>query len=152
MPRHVSLITPVKNGTVLMQLRDFDDRIAHPGPWAFFGGLVENGESPAQAAYRELEEEIGYKAAELLFLGKTVGEGKLSDRLMFIHYVYSCELIVPIEDLSLNEGIDLKLVTKEEFASGKIYSEKLLQAYEVAKHPVIKKYFWKSLSGQRVTV
>jgi 8-oxo-dGTP pyrophosphatase MutT (NUDIX family) len=152
MSRQVSLITPVKNSMVLMQLRDFDERIAYPGQWAFFGGQVENDESPLQAAYRELKEEIGYIPSEIALLGKTRSEEKLSDDVTLIHHIYSCKLRVPIEALSLNEGIDLKLVSKEEFASGKIYSQKLRQAYEVAKHPVIEKYFWKSLSGQRVTV
>jgi 8-oxo-dGTP pyrophosphatase MutT (NUDIX family) len=146
MSSQVSLITPVKNSMVLMQLRDFDERIAYPGQWAFFGGQVENDESPLQAAYRELKEEIGLKAAELLFLGMTVGEEKLSDDETLIHHIYSCKLMVPIEALSLNEGIDLKLVSKEEFASGKIFSHKLHQTYQIAQHPVIKKYFWKSLS------
>ena len=146
MSRQVSLITPVKNSMVLMQLRDFDERIAYPGQWAFFGGQVENDESPVQAAYRELKEEIGYVPSEIVLLGQTRSEEILSDDVTLIHHIYSCKLMVPIEALSLNEGIDLKLVSKEEFASGKIYSHKLHQTYQIAQHPVIKKYFWKSLS------
>ncbi|MCF8040465.1 MAG: NUDIX hydrolase [Desulfarculaceae bacterium] len=34
------------------------------------GGLVDPGEDPSQAAVRELEEETGYKAREITFLGK----------------------------------------------------------------------------------
>ncbi|MBU1276886.1 MAG: NUDIX hydrolase [Proteobacteria bacterium] len=42
------------------------------GDWAVEipGGLVDPGETPAQAAARELEEETGYQARTLTFLGK----------------------------------------------------------------------------------
>jgi 8-oxo-dGTP pyrophosphatase MutT (NUDIX family) len=35
------------------------------------GGMVDAGESPAEAAARELSEETGYGAGEVVFLGKT---------------------------------------------------------------------------------
>ena len=35
------------------------------------GGMVDEGESPAAAAARELTEETGYEAGELVFLGRT---------------------------------------------------------------------------------
>ena len=45
-------------GAVLLQLRD-PDAAAEPGQWGFPGGHVEPGETPAQAAARELAEETG---------------------------------------------------------------------------------------------
>lgn len=32
-----------------------------PGYWAFFGGQIENGETPGQAVYREAHEELNHK-------------------------------------------------------------------------------------------
>lgn len=46
-----------KQGRVLMQQRDF--AAAHGGLWEFPGGKVDPGESPEDAAVRELAEELG---------------------------------------------------------------------------------------------
>jgi len=42
----------------LMQLRNTEKRFQYT--WGFFGGLVEQGETPFQALERELTEEIGF--------------------------------------------------------------------------------------------
>jgi 8-oxo-dGTP pyrophosphatase MutT (NUDIX family) len=44
-------------GRCLLQLREADKRQRHT--WGFFGGTLEQGETPYQAIQRELAEEIG---------------------------------------------------------------------------------------------
>ena len=39
---------------------------AHPGQWAFPGGRIDDGETPEEAARREVEEEIGLRDLDLL--------------------------------------------------------------------------------------
>ena len=45
-------------GRCLFQLRNSDKRMKHT--WGFWGGIIENGESPYECIQRELEEEIGF--------------------------------------------------------------------------------------------
>jgi 8-oxo-dGTP pyrophosphatase MutT (NUDIX family) len=69
-PRRVPVGPPVRiavialtdpSGAVLLQLRD-PDAAVEPGQWALPGGHVEPGETPAEAAARELAEETGLLA------------------------------------------------------------------------------------------
>lgn len=46
------------NSKIALQLRDCKPSIAHPDHWALFGGKIEPGEKPKQAAIREIAEEL----------------------------------------------------------------------------------------------
>jgi 8-oxo-dGTP diphosphatase len=47
-----------KDGRVLLQHRD-EGIVSFPGMWGFFGGHIEDGETPEQAMLREAREELG---------------------------------------------------------------------------------------------
>jgi len=65
----------LKRGAVLMVRRA---KQPFAGIWSFPGGRIEPGESPEDAARRELSEETGLSAGELLFLGSHLaGQKKL---------------------------------------------------------------------------
>ncbi|KMS60439.1 DNA damage repair protein MutT [Novosphingobium barchaimii LL02] len=53
----VAIALDAGDGSVLMQRRDFG--AVHGGLWEFPGGKVDPGETPEQAAVRELSEELG---------------------------------------------------------------------------------------------
>ena len=52
-----ALFLSVKTNRVLLQFRNSDKR--HKHTWGFWGGIVENGESPYEALKREVKEELG---------------------------------------------------------------------------------------------
>ncbi len=100
----------------LLQLRDDIPTIAYPGYWGFFGGHIEPGETPEQALKRELEEEISYT-----FTVKPVKFGCYHEPQV-IRHVFAVPLLVPCEELVLNEGWDLKLLTPQDIERGACYS------------------------------
>lgn len=67
MPTHVSAIAALRGGKLLMGKR------RDSGKWNAPGGHVEKGETPLQAAHRELHEETGLKVspAAMKFHGTT---------------------------------------------------------------------------------
>ncbi|MCB5226868.1 CoA pyrophosphatase [Alishewanella sp. 16-MA] len=74
--------THVKQSAVLVPIIDYGDRLSvlftqrcwhlthHPGQISFPGGKLEHAETPAAAALRETEEEIGVTANRIQLLGQ----------------------------------------------------------------------------------
>ncbi|MEM6613279.1 MAG: NUDIX domain-containing protein [Cyanobacteria bacterium P01_C01_bin.72] len=106
-----------QDGKYLMQLRDNIPTIVYPGVWAFFGGHIEAGEEPETALRRELAEEINYLSPVLTkFLSV--------QRENYIRHLFSCPLTIPVSELELREGWDLKLLTIAEIQQGFAYSQR----------------------------
>lgn len=115
----VAIAIIYQDGKYLMQLRDDIPNIVYPGVWGFFGGHIEPGEEPEIALKRELIEEINYSAPVLTkFCSNQIGN--------YIRHIFSCPLTIPVSELVLNEGWDLKLLTPEEIHQGFAYSPKAI--------------------------
>ena len=117
-----------QEGKYLMQLRDDIPDIAYPGVWGFFGGHIEPGEEAEAALKRELIEEINYRVEQLtIFRCDYVTRNSKADRPgKYIRHLYSCPLTVPVEELELKEGWDLKLLTPAEIRRGFAYSSRAI--------------------------
>lgn len=91
-----------------MHLRDDKPNIVMPNMWAGLGGTIDPGETPEQAAFRELQEEIEFTPSALYYLKCYV----LPDRDVHLFYCY-----IDVEDPStipLHEGVRLEYFSFEE--------------------------------------
>ena len=111
-----------QKGKYLMQLRDDIPGIVHPGVWGLFGGHLNPGEKRKTGLKRELVEEINYHVND-----RDLTEFRCYADSKIVRYLFSCPLLVPIEQLQLNEGWDFSLLTPEEIYRGDRYSAKANQ-------------------------
>lgn len=118
MTLEVALAMLQREGRWLMQLRDDIPGIVAPGCWGLFGGHLDPGETPEQAVRRELLEEINWQP-ELLHYAM---EHRIHRRTA---HVFRADLSVPLERLTLLEGQDMALVTRQELLTGSIWSDRL---------------------------
>lgn len=125
----MSIIHPLKSVAIailyrqdqfLLQLRDNISGIVYPGHWGLFGGHIEPGETPAVAVERELLEEIGYVPPML-------SEFSCYSDSRVVRHVYHAPLAVELNQLVLNEGWDMGLLTPEQIRQGRSYSAKAAQ-------------------------
>lgn len=142
--REVVVILPYVNDKILLQLRDIKEGISFPGHWGFFGGSIDDGETPDDASARELYEEIGYKPTVMHKLGFEI----IPDLGNTASHAYYCHLTIPVHEIHLKEGLDLDLFSLEEIMTKKLYSPKMRMLFPIIEEPhfinIIKR-FWKHI-------
>lgn len=111
----VAIAILYQNNKYLMQLRDNIPNIAAAGCWGLFGGHLEINETPEIAVVREVIEEIGYELPSVIKFGIYA-----DDRV--IRHVFQAPLLVGLDQLVLNEGWDMGLLTLEDIQRGNCYS------------------------------
>ncbi|MEH2405881.1 NUDIX hydrolase [Nostoc sp.] len=115
-PIHVAIAILYQKNKFLMQLRDNIPGILYPGYWGLFGGHIEPGETPDIAVKREILEEIGYNLQSFVEFGCYFNE-------RVVRHVFHAPLLVELNQLVLNEGWDMGLLTLEDINKGNYYSE-----------------------------
>ena len=110
----------------LLQLRDDIDTIIYPGHWGLFGGHLESGESASEAVMRELQEEINWSPTVPLEHWFSDDSGNR------VAHVFRGTLSVPLDQLTLNEGQDMKLVSLSDLVGPSIWSERRQELRPVA--------------------
>ena len=105
----VSCVLLHRGRSVLLQLRGSEPDVYAAGRWGIFGGHIEAGESPEDAALREMSEELGLHLERPLDLVvRRVDDGR--ERFFF-----AAPLAVGLEDIRLGEGDGMALIAIERF-------------------------------------
>ena len=91
-----------RNNRLLIYLRDNKPEIPFPNHWDFFGGHVEEGETPEQALVREIKEELGVALPTWEFF--RAYECATGDAYPNIKYIYRARVDKTPDDLILYEG------------------------------------------------
>ncbi|MEX0805378.1 MAG: NUDIX domain-containing protein [Candidatus Binatia bacterium] len=101
-----------RGGRLLVYLRDDKPDIPFPNHWDFFGGHLEEGESPKQALVREVKEEIGVELRQWNFFRLyNCTRGDVYPNIKYIYWARIDKL--PVE-LTLNEGQRLISIERDE--------------------------------------
>jgi 8-oxo-dGTP diphosphatase len=97
---------------LLIYLRDNKPDIPFPNCWDFFGGHVEEGETPEQAMVREVKEELGVDLEQWSFFQKYVcTEGDVYPN---IKHLYWAKIDKLSEELTLYEGQQLLSISQDQ--------------------------------------
>lgn len=136
----VVVVLPLMAGRVLFQLRDFKEGIILPGQWGFFGGSVDNGELPIDAAFREIQEEICITPSCLCYLGSDFPiDGVLA-------HIFSFNLDIPLSSINLHEGSDFALISLEDLVKKNFFSARLKKHCPIISLPFIARTMKKALN------
>lgn len=106
-----------RSGSLLLQLRD-EHAAYFPNVWGLPGGHVEPGETPAEAAPRELLEETALRPEDELRLFATQ---QLPEQNRVKHYFYGGTSATQ-SDVVLGEGAAMLFVPAGELLDGRPYT------------------------------
>ena len=100
----------------------------NPDAWSEFGGKIEKGETPEEAAKRELKEELEIELTELRFFKRYEFQ---REKGAYEQFVFTAPLLISIEKLrkQQKEGQNLELFTFENLRNLKMaeYTKEILK-------------------------
>ena len=113
--KEVAKVAVIKNDGQILLLRRSPTDTRRPGEWDFPGGRVDPGETPLQAAVRELQEEAGMSvlpdSLALLYVGTEFEDSKTNN----VHrYLYLTRLDDAPDIILSFEHDDCKWVSLEQ--------------------------------------
>ncbi len=101
--------------------------------WQFPEGDMEDGESPIQAARRELQEEADFDAGELIELGLNYDHHRRTNRKDHIFIANNLTKVSGVQGDTEEQGIEIEWFTVDEIstmvAEGKILQKNALAAW-----------------------
>jgi 8-oxo-dGTP diphosphatase len=107
-----AIILENDKGEFLLYLRENKPGIPFPDHWDLIGGHVEEGETPDEALVREVKEELDLDLKDYTFYKKY--ECLTGDAYENTKYIYTGKINLPIEEITLLEGVRPQFFTREE--------------------------------------
>ncbi|MEG4248519.1 NUDIX domain-containing protein [Microcoleus sp. AT3-A2] len=131
----VRIFLMLPNGQIVAQLRDNIPGIASQGMLSTFGGGVDIGESPQQAAVRELEEETSLKSdCNLAFVTTFIYTTNNNPKFIQNNHLFLAK-VSNFEKIEIKEGVGFVVLRKDvdfekvNAGEGTQMAWKLLQEY-----------------------
>jgi 8-oxo-dGTP diphosphatase len=122
-------------GELLLYLRDNNPAIPFPDRWDLIGGHVEEGETPEEALVREVKEELDIDLKDYSFYRKY--ECLTGDAYENIKFIYTGRINIPIEEITLLEGVRPQYFKRSEIPEVKFANilKSILLDY-ILDHPI----------------
>jgi 8-oxo-dGTP diphosphatase len=117
MKQIAAIILENENKELLLYLRDNKPGIPFPNHWDLIGGHIEEGETPEEALVREVKEELNIDLKEYTFYKKY--ECLEGDAYENIKFIYFGKINLPIEEITLLEGVRAQYFSREEIPNVK---------------------------------
>ena len=117
MKQIAAIILENDKGEILLYLRDNKPDIPFPNHWDLIGGHVEEGETPEEALLREVKEELDINLTDYTFYKKY--ECLTGDAYENIKYIYTGKINLPIEEVTLLEGVRPQYFSRAEIPNVK---------------------------------
>jgi mutator protein MutT len=92
---------------ILLQDRTGINKFGLKYKWGFFGGGIEENETPEHAVIRETKEELDFELKNFKYIGKY--EGKINDNISIILYAFISPLFDNLTKFKQKEGRKMKL-------------------------------------------
>ena len=105
-----------KKKEILLQKKTSDYPILPGGYWCFFGGAIENGESPEEAIRREVKEELGLELTFKIFKVMTYKTQNYSGT----DNIFVAQFNGDLSKISLSEGGGFAFFSEPELKDTKI--------------------------------
>jgi 8-oxo-dGTP diphosphatase len=113
--QHAAGIIPVyPGGAILLQLRDDRPDVAAPNCWSTIGGHIELGESPSEAAIREMGEETGRCPESVIAAGYLDHLSSRTPGIIIRSHIFATPAPWPLDDMILGEGQRIDWFTPDE--------------------------------------
>ena len=130
-----AIILENDKGELLLYLRDDKPDIPFPDHWDLIGGHVEEGETPEEALVREVKEELDIDLKEYTFYKRYVC--LTGDAYENTNYIYTGRINLPIEEVTLLEGVRPQYFSRAEIPYVKFANIlKSIVIEYIADHPL----------------